>query len=218
MTTIYETPAGSALKFKIEFNSTADKALYFQADWNRIERAGLQGCGDYWITDYLPLRFTPYARAMGLYTGQKKSGPPLVNTGYLKELVLASSRAEAVVTSSRARVDLVIPLPNTAQGGAQLSKYEYFNYASNPVVNDSLSAITTQELERMGEVAAEIMTDLVNGSTSKIVKTNVNGIAGTREVLSLTSKQRDTLTAQRKAIKHPSLRRPRPLIATGKAA
>jgi hypothetical protein len=202
---IFETPAGSPLQFKIEMNSEADLVVYNPSDWLKLMRFGLQVSGDYWIDYYLPLRFNNYARAMGMYQG-KQNGTPLVDSGYLRQNVLGASHADVFVTRNVQRIDLVIPIPNTPQylmrkddnGNLHDS---YFSYACNPVVLNTLSSITSEELERMARKAAETIEEALAGVVvSKSRTVTIEGMAVSQSIARLNKTQRYEL--RKKGIEH----------------
>jgi hypothetical protein len=71
---------------------------------NQIVREALISGGQMWLTVFMPLRFTPYAKRLGY---PFKTAHPFIDTGNMQRSVMASAKATATATSTGRAVILL---------------------------------------------------------------------------------------------------------------
>jgi hypothetical protein len=183
--------AGAPLKFALKVKREAYALLFKRKHWNDIVRASLETAGWFWIRDFLPLRFTAYARNVGIYTGGKPRGLPLVKSGRLRGNVMSRSRARAKATEGNAYIDLIVvkgqAKHNTASGRP-------FNYDSSPIIRQTLGSITARELRMMTTVLETELQSYIDGAFSRTVKRGPNK---GQQRMSLRPAQREQIRQQR---------------------
>lgn len=165
------------LTMSVSVSEDLYRVFFKTGEWNAIIRAALLAGGTFWITDYLPLRFTNYAKSELGYrskVSKYRNSPysaknarfklPLVDNGDLENTALSESHATASATSSNAFVVLHIATGMTrpTDKGASMP------YAAQPLVNRTLSTITEREIAAIAKQAEETILALVNGSTGSI--------------------------------------------------
>ena len=187
MPRVWNTKSGSAFASKLEVSEATYRALFSADGWRSIVRAGIYSAGQYFVTVDLPKRFTVHARTALGYRGKSKT--PLVEAGRLRDFLLPKAYPEARSTSSNVSLTIRMPVPQMVSHGKLrhlFNKAVDHNYYANPTVNRVLKTITNAELEKMSEVMAATMQELISGSTTK---TNRNG----RTSMSLTVTQRASI-------------------------
>lgn len=135
------------------WKSKKDRKLWLLTAW--------QGMGQYWIDEYLPMRFVKgYTKNV---LGYRKGGKdPLVETGRLRQMALSQSRADAKGTADKPRVEIIIKTP------------PYVNY--NKDVNRALRTVPPSEVARMAPV---LQRELILGARSAtITRTQRGSTAG----------------------------------------
>jgi hypothetical protein len=195
LTVINETPDDplALYRMRLEVTEQFAKVFFKPAEWNSIVRAGLYEGAMYWIDEYLPLRFTGYARSDLKYRGSKK-GTPLVRSGRLQESALSESWAEARSTSSNATATLHIATGTMLNSKGASTGY---SYAGNPVVYEVLTSITDREIRAIALKMESTILGLIEGSSVTVTrKSTVRG--------SLTPTQKSGIahTAKRSAVTH----------------
>lgn len=167
-TFLTETPSDPAAPLRMRLEATDQFAKLFwkdsSAEWNSMIRAGLKAGGEAWIAEYLPLRFTGYARSELGYNGKKTKKLPLVKTGNLHDTALSQSWAEAAATSSNASVVLHI-----ATGTAPPNKNgSTAGYNQQPLVYRTLTTITEREIEFIALKMQATIIGLIEGAESSV--------------------------------------------------
>ena len=168
MRVINDTSKGAALSGlsqRLEVTEQFAKVFFKTGEWNAIVRAGLFAGGEKWRYDYLPLRFTNYARNVMHYRSKSSDAP--VASGRLRADALENSSTEARVTKSSAMLILHISTPimrdhkgvSTGQG-----------YSANVVVYDLLSSITAREVEVIAKKCEETMLGLIEGASVNVTR------------------------------------------------
>lgn len=192
MARVYSLCEGFSLSSKLEVCDSTYRAFFKQGEWNSIVRAGVFASGQFFVSAFLPLRFTQYARTALGYRG--KSRTPLLDHGRLRDGLLPRAYPEARATGTNVSLTIRMPVPMMVSGkqGA-IGRIKHFfdasadrNYYANKKVNSVLKTITDSELSKMSEVMATTIMGLISGS---IEKTNRNG----RTSMSLTVTQRTSI-------------------------
>lgn len=164
-----------SLRLQSEKNTTVKAVLtrhapglsfFKKGDRNLILRAGGQHIGDFFISDYLPLRFNRgYARTVlfyrpsakyeewkavilghgvrdlaGAFVGNVNANEPLVLTGALRESALNRSYAVSRAAAGRFSVVVRIPTPATSEG---------FRYSNNKEVRKVLRSLPMKEVKAL---------------------------------------------------------------------
>lgn len=166
------------------------------AEWNAIIRAGLRAGGEAWIAEYLPLRFTGYARSDLGYNGKKKNKLPLIKTGNLHENALSQSWAEAEANAGMARVTLHI-----ATGTAPPNKNgSTAGYNQQPLVYRTLTTITEREVEFIALKMQATIIGLIEGSEVSVSrKGTVRGKLTATQRTAIQATSRPTFPTKRAA-------------------
>lgn len=208
MRIIHETPGGGGaiLRMQLQVSENLHRVLFQPGEWNSMVRTALYAGGMKWIDDYLPLRFTNYARTELGYSAKVTKGGayttkasnrniPLVQNGDLRNTALSQSWAEAKATSSNARVTMHI-----ATGMTQPSKKGASTpYGNQPLVYRTLTTITEREIGVIAATMEATLTALVAGSEGTISR------KGTIR-RSLTPTQHSTLVPTKRTPTHATKR------------
>lgn len=161
-------------------------SFFKKGERNLIIRAGGQHIGDFFITDYLPLRFERgYARAVLFYRPSRKyeewkartlsnakrsdsggvfvtdisQNEPLVLTGALRESALNRSHAVSRAANGRFSVVVRIPTPATAEG---------FRYSNNKEVRKVLRALPMKEVKALANRLGRFITGAIGQSSFRV--------------------------------------------------
>lgn len=150
----------SGLSFKIP--EQLHRAAFSTADWNRMKRDALMAAGWRFITKYLALRYTDYARRHLGYRARLESGKslnktfknPLVDSGTLRDRMLAGA------------------YPQAAAGGKALFIRTPMAHPLRPEHAMVLQRIMPAELADMNaaahdQLAADLMEASVKGKSAK---------------------------------------------------
>jgi hypothetical protein len=142
----------NALRAAIEFHGPK-LALFTAAGRNDLVREALLAAGNLWISVFLPLRFSDYARKLGYHvtaqTQQRKAKgrqPPFVNTGAMAEST-GKAHVEATATKGLGKAVIRIPLGHALQPQflavfRRLPPWEQVRLAR--VIHDTLAARLAQ--------------------------------------------------------------------------
>ncbi len=189
-----------SLRMSLKLHKDTWGKYFSKREFNAVVRHAALVAGRHWIVNYLPLRFQGYARAVGIYTGKKRKGRPLVHTGSLEKHTLTASRAEAVAKDLKGYLDLVIP--TTTIYKPKPDGMGPLNYSSNPVVKETLSRITTREIGVINRVFTEQLEGFFKGATPVSYRRGPN--KGQIKSYKLTTTQRAMVgIKQRKNPAHP---------------
>jgi hypothetical protein len=149
----------SGLSFKVP--EQLHKAAFSTSDWNRMKRDALMAAGWMFVRQFLPLRFTDFARRMLGYRARLESGggfnkaykQPLVDVGTLRDRMLASAYPEA------------------AAAGKALFIRTPYAHPLRPEHARVLQRITPDELAAMNQVAqAKLAEDIMDAKAGKFSK------------------------------------------------
>lgn len=166
-----DTPAGRPtavppLQVVVETHGRTAALFGSASERNTWYRNAFQAMGNYWLNEYLPLRFNRgYASGvMGYAIG---GGRPFEDTGLLKAELLKNARAEATATATKQEVSIILPPGRAA----------YVNY--NRAVLNGLRILPARELKalapaldrelRLGLLGAKVIT-AKRGRTAGAIK------------------------------------------------
>lgn len=203
MRIIHSTPTDgfSNLRMTLQVSEQANRLFFKQGEWNAITRTALYQGALHWLDTYLPLRFTDYARSnLGYRSRSKKTArrgkSPLVKTGQLQDVALRDSWAEARATAGNAYTIVHIATGMTIPD----SKHPAVPYGVNPLVYQTLTTITTGEVEAVALTMEAVIKDFVAGASTTVTRKKT-----VRKTL--TDTQRTTLAPTRRASPHQTSRK-----------